>query len=49
MRLQGTLPASLSALEQDMLIDALKSSRGNVDRAAGLLGISRRHMQMSMP
>jgi Nif-specific regulatory protein len=39
---QGKLQASLAALEHEMIVDALKSARGNCARAARLLGISER-------
>jgi Nif-specific regulatory protein len=45
---QGKLPASLSALEHEMIMDALKSSRGNAARAARTLGVSERFMRLRM-
>jgi Nif-specific regulatory protein len=39
---QGKLPAALKALEQEMVVDALKSSCGNMAKAARELGISER-------
>jgi Nif-specific regulatory protein len=45
---KGKLQASLASLESEMLVDALKATRGDADRAAGLLGISARHMRMCM-
>jgi Nif-specific regulatory protein len=41
---QGKLPAALKALEQEMIVDALKSSGGNMAKAARELGISERLM-----
>ena len=41
---QGKLEASLSALEYEMIVDALKFARGNAASAARLLGISERLM-----
>jgi Nif-specific regulatory protein len=43
---QGKLEASLAALEHEMIVDALKSTRGNGARAARLLGISERLMHL---
>jgi Nif-specific regulatory protein len=39
---QGKLPAALRALEREMIVDALKSSSGNMAQAARTLGISER-------
>jgi Nif-specific regulatory protein len=41
---QGKLEAALSALEYEMIVDALKFTRGNAASAARLLGISERLM-----
>jgi Nif-specific regulatory protein len=38
----GKLPAALEALEREMICDALKSSNGNMAKAARLLGITER-------
>jgi Nif-specific regulatory protein len=38
----GNLEAALDRLEREMLLDALKSSRGNMAKAARALGISER-------
>ena len=42
--LTRTLPEALEALEREMILDALKSSRGNMVKAARALGISERVM-----
>jgi Nif-specific regulatory protein len=42
--LRETLDEVLDSIEREMLIEALKSSRGNMARAARLLGISERRM-----
>ena len=42
--LTRTLPEALEALEREMILDALKSSRGNMAKAARALGISERVM-----
>jgi Nif-specific regulatory protein len=42
--LTRTLPEALEALEREMVLDALKSSRGNMVKAARALGISERVM-----
>ena len=42
--LTRTLPEALEALEREMVLDALKSSRGNMAKAARALGISERVM-----
>jgi Nif-specific regulatory protein len=42
--LQGTLGDTLGEVERELIIDALKSSRGNMARAAGILGITERVM-----
>jgi Nif-specific regulatory protein len=39
---QGKLPAALMAMEQEMIVDALKSSNGNKAKAARSLGITER-------
>ena len=41
---QGTLVESLDNLERELIIDALKSARGNQAKAAGALGITERIM-----
>lgn len=41
---QGKLPAALKALEREMIVDALKSSNGNMAKAARVLGITERLM-----
>jgi Nif-specific regulatory protein len=41
---QGKLPAALEALEREMILDALKSSNGNMAKAARALGITERTM-----
>ncbi len=38
----GTLPATLESVERELILDALKSSRGNRAKAARALGISER-------
>jgi Nif-specific regulatory protein len=43
-RPKGTLEATLSAVERDMLIDSLKTSRGNMAEAARTLGLTERKM-----
>ncbi len=40
----GTLPEALNNLEREMLVEALKTARGNMARAAGALGITERIM-----
>jgi len=40
----GTLQTSLEAVERELILDALKSSRGNMSEAAKNLGITRRMM-----
>jgi Nif-specific regulatory protein len=40
----GTLQESLDELERELILDALKSSRGNKAKAARALGISERLM-----
>ncbi|HNR13857.1 MAG TPA: helix-turn-helix domain-containing protein, partial [Thermodesulfobacteriota bacterium] len=40
----GSLPEALENLERELLLDALKSSRGNKAKAARTLGISERLM-----
>jgi len=39
---EGALEAALYFLEREMILDALKSSRGNMAKAARALGISER-------
>jgi Nif-specific regulatory protein len=41
---QGPLDAALEALEKEMILDALKSARGNMAKAARFLGITERIM-----
>jgi Nif-specific regulatory protein len=41
---QGPLDAALEALEREMVLDALKSARGNMAKAARALGITERIM-----
>ncbi|MCX6350196.1 MAG: sigma 54-interacting transcriptional regulator [Candidatus Aureabacteria bacterium] len=41
---QGPLQGRLAAMEKEMLLDALKSSRGNMARSARFLGLSERIM-----
>ncbi len=41
---QGALKAHLAAVEKEMLLDALKSSRGRMSRAARTLGLTERIM-----
>lgn len=41
---KGTLQATLEAVERDLIIDALKTSRGNMAKAARALGITERLM-----
>jgi Nif-specific regulatory protein len=45
---QGNLLASLAALEREMVVDALKSARGNAARASRMLGISERYMRLRL-
>ena len=42
--LRGTLGATLSRVEKELIVEALKSSRGNMAAAAGSLGITERIM-----
>ena len=42
--LHSTLPEALDNLERELILDALKSSKGNMARTARLLGISERIM-----
>ncbi|MBP7936388.1 MAG: nif-specific transcriptional activator NifA [Phycisphaerae bacterium] len=44
----GTLPATLSVIEHDLLVDALKTSRGNQRKAAAVLGITERLMGLKL-
>jgi Nif-specific regulatory protein len=41
-RLHGTLPETLENLERSLILDALKSAKGNMAKAARLLGITER-------
>ncbi len=41
---RGTLDATLARVEQELIVEALKSSRGNMAAAAGSLGITERIM-----
>jgi Nif-specific regulatory protein len=41
---RGTLRATLERVEKELLVEALKSSRGNMAAAAGVLGITERIM-----
>jgi Nif-specific regulatory protein len=41
---KGTLPATLDAVERELIVEALKNSRGNKAKAARTLGISERLM-----
>lgn len=43
-RLAGTLPEALDNIERELLLDALKSAKGNMAKAARLLGITERIM-----
>jgi len=43
---QGMLHASLAAIEREMIVDALKSSRGNAAGAARILGVSERFIRL---
>jgi Nif-specific regulatory protein len=43
-RHSGTLPEALNNLEREMLVEALKTSRGNMAKAAGALGVTERIM-----
>jgi Nif-specific regulatory protein len=43
-RLHSTLPEALEDLERELLMDALKSTKGNMAKAAKLLGITERIM-----
>jgi Nif-specific regulatory protein len=45
---QGKLLVSLAALEHEMIVDALKSSRGNAARAARILGVTERFIRLRM-
>jgi Nif-specific regulatory protein len=42
--ISGTLDETLDSVEREMLIEALKSSRGNMAKAARLIGITERRM-----
>ncbi len=41
---RGTLQATLERVERELLVEALKSSRGNMAAAAAALGITERIM-----
>lgn len=41
---RGTLETAISSLEKEMIIDALKSSKGNMAKAARTLGLTERKM-----
>ncbi len=43
-RLRGTLDESLNNIERELLLDALKSTKGNMAKAARLLGVTERVM-----
>jgi len=43
---QGMLHAALAAIEREMIVDALKSSRGNAAGAARILGVSERFIRL---
>jgi Nif-specific regulatory protein len=45
---QGQLLASMAAIENEMIVDALKSARGNAARAARFLGVSERYMRLRL-
>lgn len=45
---QGALDSRLSAIEYEMIVDALKLHRGNISEAATQLGLTRRIMQLRM-
>ena len=45
---RGKLKDSLAAFEREMIVDALKSTRGNAARAARFLGISERYIHLRM-
>lgn len=45
---RGKLQALLSDLERETIVDALKSVRGDLARAACFLGISERHLRLRM-
>ncbi len=40
----GTLDATLSNIERELILDALKSSKGNIAKAARTLGLTERIM-----
>jgi Nif-specific regulatory protein len=40
----GTLQSEIDNLERDLIVDALKTSQGNMSKAAGILGITERIM-----
>jgi Nif-specific regulatory protein len=41
---RGTLRATLDNVERELILDALKSARGNMRKAAGILGVTERVM-----
>jgi Nif-specific regulatory protein len=41
---KGTLEAVIASVEKDLIMDALKASKGNMTKAAGALGVSERVM-----
>jgi Nif-specific regulatory protein len=45
---QGRLHDSLAALEREIIVDALKSARGNAARAARMLGVTERYMRLRL-
>jgi Nif-specific regulatory protein len=45
---QGKLKDSLAAFEREMIVDVLKSTRGNAARGARFLGISERYIHLRM-
>jgi len=46
--LSGTLPATLDRVERELILDALKTARGNAARAARALGITERLMGLRL-
>ena len=47
-QLHGTLPETLENLERELILDALKSTKGNMAKAARFLGITERIMGLRM-
>jgi Nif-specific regulatory protein len=43
-QLQSTLPEAMESIERELILDALKSTKGNMAKAARFLGISERIM-----